>query len=140
MAPTQRERIFKICELLMAELETDREIHTLELSDVTAAYELLKRIGDRPVEDSTPALSNVAETVNQAVITEITNMKRLDELGFSENPEGSFTARGCSLNLYSCFGDWEITMHLPNGSVIGCDVPISKLSGRTAAEIQRDRQ
>jgi hypothetical protein len=75
--------------------------------------------------------------LQEAVTNEIESGKRLEELGFTEDEFGQWFATNCRVTLYSVMGEWELDIELPNGSAIGCDVPMKALSGRTASEIKQ---
>ena len=73
--------------------------------------------------------------VGTAVEGEIKRIADLERLGFEVGDYGQMTAIGCRVTLHSCFGEWEIDVTLPNGSVISLDIPFDKVVGSTADEI-----
>ena len=84
-------------------------------------------------------MSGLPPAMQDLVAADIKRQDRLRELGFTQDEFGQWHAANCRVTLYSVFGDYEIDIHLPNGSAVGCDVPIKALSGRTADEIEADR-
>jgi hypothetical protein len=58
----------------------------------------------------------------------------LDEFGFEQNEFGEWRAEACTVLFYGCFGDFEVDITLPDGGVVGFDVPVWAVAGRTAAE------
>jgi hypothetical protein len=61
--------------------------------------------------------------------------RRLFEFGFEQDDFGQFIARGCTVTIYQVGSEYEIDITLPNGSAVGCDVPVKSFKGRTAQEI-----
>jgi hypothetical protein len=83
-------------------------------------------------------IDKLPAALRDAIKTEIMNGRRLEELGFAQDDFGQWVAENCRVTLYSSCGDWEIDIHLPNGSAVGCDT--KAVSGRTADEIRTWRQ
>ena len=77
-------------------------------------------------------LQKIIDMGMEAARAEIKNMSRLEQLGFEQNEFGEFKAINCTILLYSCCGEWEVDITLPNGSSVSFDAP--KLLGQTAAE------
>ena len=77
--------------------------------------------------------------VQEIVNADLKRQDRLREFGFTEDEFGQWKASNCQVTLYSVFGEYEIDIRLPNGSAVGCDVPIEKFGGRTADEIRAAR-
>ena len=70
----------------------------------------------------------------------IQSIARVAWLGFEEDGFGQLIMKGeCTVTLYQVGNEWEIDISLPNGSAIGCDVPLDALQGRTAAEIKESK-
>ena len=66
----------------------------------------------------------------------VTLAQHLHALGFRQDDVGQYIAEGCRVTLY--LGDeYELDIRLPNGSAVGCDVPVAMFSGRTAEEIAK---
>jgi hypothetical protein len=97
-----------------------------------AREQVEKRLRDEPkIPDGLPA------EAQEALKTEMRSMARMRELGFEERDFGEWHAQNCRVTLYSVMGKWELDIVLPNGSAVGCDVPIEAFGGRTADEIKR---
>jgi hypothetical protein len=78
---------------------------------------------------------NSATNLKITVDAAIRNERRLQELGFAPGNYGEWFALNCRVTLYAVGGQWEIDILLPNGSAVGCDVPIGEFNGRTRPEI-----
>jgi len=78
-------------------------------------------------------------TVATAIEGEIERTADLERLGFEVGDYGQLKADGCRVTVYSCFGEWEVDIVLPNGSVISLDVPFDKVGGSTAHEVAEYR-
>jgi hypothetical protein len=89
---------------------------------------------DRKREDHRMSHGMPAE-IRDTVATLMRNEQRLYELGFAAGNYGEWSALNCRVTLYAVGDKWEIDILLPNGSAVGCDVPISEFAGRTRAEI-----
>jgi hypothetical protein len=73
--------------------------------------------------------------IAEAIATAIQHEKRLIPLGFEQDEFGQWFIQGeCRIVLYRVDDTWELDITLPNGSVIGGDLPCSGLVGRSAAE------
>jgi hypothetical protein len=78
--------------------------------------------------------------VEQAITDAITAHSRLGLFGFREDDYGQWVCEGpCRVTLYQVGDDWELDIHLPNGSVVGGDIPLSTFGGKTAAERDAER-
>jgi hypothetical protein len=62
----------------------------------------------------------------------------LKQPGFTEDEFGQWIASNCRVKLYQVGSEYELDILLPNGSAVGCDVPIEAFGGRTADEIGTD--
>ncbi len=78
------------------------------------------------------------ETVRASIERAMTRDGRLRAFGFRPDDFGQYIAEGCRVVLYQVSDEFELDIHLPNGSALGCDVPVDALTGRSAEEIRSE--
>ena len=78
------------------------------------------------------------EAVRASIEQYTTRDQRLRAFGFRPDDFGQHIAEGCRVTLYQVGNEFELDIRLPNGSAVGCDVPVDVLTGRTAEEIRSE--
>ena len=83
----------------------------------------------------TKTMDALPEVVRASIERVMTRGGRLHALGFRQDDFDQWIAEGCCVTLYQVGGEFELDIRLPNGSAVGCDVPVDALTGRTGEEI-----